>query len=68
MTMPTFITLLCKDDTSDHGVDFPDLPGCVTACRTLEEARQAAAEALALHLDGMVADGDAVPSPSGSMR
>ncbi len=63
--MATYIALLRKDATSDYGVDFPDLPGCVTAGRTLEEARRAAAEALALHLEGMTADGDMVPPPSG---
>ena len=62
--MATYIALLRKDETSDYGVDFPDLPGCVTAGRTLEEARHAAAEALALHLEGMTADGDTVPPPS----
>ena len=45
-------------------MDFPDLPGCVTAGRTLEEARRAAAEALALHLEGLAEDGEAVPAPS----
>ncbi len=63
--MATYIALLRKEGTSDYGVDFPDLPGCVTAGRTLEEARHAAAEALALHLEGLMADGDAVPPPSG---
>ena len=63
--MPTYIALLRKDESSDYGVDFPDLPGCVTAGCTLEEARRAAAEALALHFDGMMADGDPVPPSSG---
>ena len=62
--MPTFIALLRKDEASDYGVDFPDLPGCATAGRTLEEARVAAAEALALHLEGLAEDGEAAPEPS----
>ncbi len=62
--MAAYIALLRKDATSDYGVDFPDLPGCVTAGCTLEEARRAAAEALALHLEGMAEDGEAVPVPS----
>ena len=59
-----YIALLRKDASSDYGVDFPDLPGCVTAGHTLEEARRAAAEALALHLEGLAEDGEAVPAPS----
>ena len=35
----TYIGLVHKDAGSDYGVSFPDLPGCVTAGATLEEAR-----------------------------
>jgi predicted RNase H-like HicB family nuclease len=59
-----YIAYLHKDRDSDFGVSFPDFPGCVTAGRTLEEARRMAAEALALHVAGMVEDGQAVPDPS----
>ena len=62
--MISYIALLRKDDNSDYGVDFPDFPGCVTAGRTLEEARRMAEEALAFHVDGMIAGGEAVPEPS----
>ena len=43
----TYIGLVHKDAGSDYGVSFPDLPGCVTAGATLEEARGAAGDALA---------------------
>jgi predicted RNase H-like HicB family nuclease len=59
-----YIAYLHKDRDSDFGVSFPDFPGCVTAGKTLEEARRMAAEALALHIAGMIEDGDAVPEPS----
>ncbi len=62
--MTAYIALLRKDGASDYGVDFPDFPGCVTAGRTLDEARRMAAEPLALHVEGME-DGEAVPEPSG---
>lgn len=62
--MPSYIALLRKDADSDFGVDFPDFPGCVTAGRTLEEARHAAVEALALHIDGMREDNEPIPEPS----
>ena len=62
--MRQFIALIHKDAGSDFGVSFPDLPGCVTAGATLDEARDMAAEALALHLEGMVEDGEAIPEPS----
>jgi predicted RNase H-like HicB family nuclease len=59
-----YIAYLHKEKDSDFGVSFPDLPGCVTAGRTLEEARTMAAEALTLHLAGMVEDGEALPEAS----
>jgi predicted RNase H-like HicB family nuclease len=49
---------------SDYGVSFPDFPGCITAGRTLEEAREFAVEALTLHIAGMVEDGEPLPEPS----
>jgi predicted RNase H-like HicB family nuclease len=64
MTMASYIALMRKDGGSDFGVDFPDFPGCVTAGRSLEEARRAAAEALALHIEGMNEDGEPVPDAS----
>src|SRR5271155_1011082 len=59
-----YIAYLHKDRVSDFGVSFPDFPGCVTAGKTLEEARRMAVEALTLHIAGMIEDGEAVPDPS----
>jgi predicted RNase H-like HicB family nuclease len=62
--MRHYIALIHKDADSDYGVSFPDLPGVITAGSDLDEARAMAAEALALHLKGMAADGEALPEPS----
>ncbi len=62
--MASYIALLRKSRKSDFSVDFPDFPGCVTAGKTLEEARAMAAEALAFHIEGMEEDGAAIPDPS----
>ncbi len=62
--MTAYIALLRKDLDSDYGVDFPDFPGCVTAGRTLDEARFMAVEALGLHVQGMLEDREALPEPS----
>jgi predicted RNase H-like HicB family nuclease len=62
--MRQYIALIHKDADSDFSVSFPDLPGCVTAGSTLDEARDMAAEALAFHLEGMKQDGEAIPEPS----
>jgi predicted RNase H-like HicB family nuclease len=59
-----FIAYLHKDRKSDFGVSFPDFPGCVTAGRTLDEAHRMAAEALAMHIAGMLEDHEPIPQPS----
>jgi predicted RNase H-like HicB family nuclease len=59
-----YIAYLHKDRKSDFGVSFPDFPGCITAGRTLEEARRRASEALSFHIAGMIEDGEKVPNPS----
>ena len=62
--MRQYIALIHKEANSDYGVSFPDLPGIVSAGSTLDEARDMAAEALALHLEGMAEDGETAPEPS----
>jgi predicted RNase H-like HicB family nuclease len=56
-----YIAYLHKDSKSDFGVSFPDFPGCVTAGRSLEEARRKAPEVLAFHIAGMLEDGEKIP-------
>jgi predicted RNase H-like HicB family nuclease len=59
-----YIAYLHKERDSDYRVSFPDFPGCITAGKTLDEASRMAAEALALHIRGMIEDGEPVPEPS----
>ena len=59
-----YIAYLHKDRKSEYGVSFPDFPGCVTAGKTLDEARRMAIEALSLHIEGMAEDGEPIPEPS----
>jgi predicted RNase H-like HicB family nuclease len=56
--------LIDKDPDSDFGVSFPDLPGCVSAGETVEEAMIGAQEALAGHIALMLSDGETLPAPS----
>lgn len=59
-----YVGYLHKDKGSDFGVSFPDFPGCITAGKTLAEARELAVEALALHMAGMIEDGETIPEAS----
>ncbi|MEW6531296.1 MAG: type II toxin-antitoxin system HicB family antitoxin [Thermodesulfobacteriota bacterium] len=62
--MAEYVALLSKEPDSDYGVDFPDFPGCVTAGATPEEVRELALEALCLHIEGMIQEGEHIPAPS----
>lgn len=62
--MRNYIGLIYKDVGSDFGVSFPDFPGVVTAGINLDDARRMAEEALCLHVEGMIEDGEAIPEPS----
>ena len=55
--------LVTKEEDSDWNVVFPDLPGCVTAGRSLAEAVASAEEALALHVHGLREGGEVLPAP-----
>lgn len=63
-TMTGYIAYLRKDKDSDYGVEFPDLPGCVSAGHTLEEAKAMAAEALVRHVSVLQEMSEPVPLPS----
>jgi predicted RNase H-like HicB family nuclease len=53
--------VLHKDDNSDYGVAFPDLPGCFSAGDTIEEALVNAQEAAECHFKGMLLDSEPFP-------
>jgi predicted RNase H-like HicB family nuclease len=42
----------------------PDLPGCVTTGRTLEETERNIRAAITLHLEGIREDGQTPPEPT----
>ena len=53
-------------EKADHNwaAYVPDLPGCVTTGRTLEETRHLIAEAIEFHIEGMRLRGEHVPEPT----
>lgn len=42
----------------------PDLPGCVTTGRSIEETRRLIAEAIEFHIEGMRRRGEPIPQPT----
>ncbi|MGE8153869.1 type II toxin-antitoxin system HicB family antitoxin [Pseudomonas vancouverensis] len=56
-----FPVVLHKDADSEYGVIVPDVPGCFSSGSTVSQALESVKEALSLHYEGLVADGDALP-------
>jgi predicted RNase H-like HicB family nuclease len=59
--MAGYIALVHKDEGTSYGVSFPDVPSCIAAGDTFEEAVANVAEAPASHFAAMKADGDVIP-------
>jgi len=59
-------TIILHPDTEQgvYGVTVPVLPGCVTQGNSIEDAISMAKEAISLHIEGMLADGEPVPQES----
>ncbi len=45
-----------------YSAHIPDLPGCIATGQTLEQTKQRMAEAVMLHIQGMLEDGDPIPA------
>ena len=56
--------VLHKDPNSDYGVTVPDLPGCFSAGETIDDALTEVVEAIECHIEGLLIDGEPVPSPT----
>jgi predicted RNase H-like HicB family nuclease len=62
--MANYIAIVHKEANTDFGVSFPDFPGCVTAGKDIDESKDFAQEVLALHIQGILEDGEKLPTPS----
>jgi predicted RNase H-like HicB family nuclease len=62
--MVNYIAVVHKEAGTDFGVSFPDFPGCITAGKNIDDAKDLAQEALLLHIQGMFEDGERMPDPS----
>lgn len=67
MTMKFIIAIEPGSIKHAFGVVVPDLPGCFSAGDTLDEAMDMAREAIDLHVETMIEDGEAIP-PARSLK
>jgi predicted RNase H-like HicB family nuclease len=59
-----YLVAIHKDPLSDYGVAVPDLPGCFSAGSTFPEALKMVKEAIELHIDCLLDDGEEIPTPT----
>ncbi len=60
MAKAAYVTTI-HEKNGVFGVSFPDFPGCVTTASDMTSAIERAQQALALHVEGMIEDGEALP-------
>jgi predicted RNase H-like HicB family nuclease len=53
---------------NNYSAYVPDLPGCMAAGATVEEAEQLIREAIEFHLTGLREDGVPIPQPSSQVE
>lgn len=56
--------VVVEQGPTSFGAYVPDLPGCVAAGKTREEALQLIREAIEFHIEGLRQEGQPVPPPS----
>jgi predicted RNase H-like HicB family nuclease len=59
-----YAIIIHKDQNSDYGVTFPDIPGCFSAGSSIEEAIFQAQEAAECHIEGLLLDSEPIPVPN----
>jgi predicted RNase H-like HicB family nuclease len=56
-------TVILEKGDSGFGAYVPDLPGCIAAAETKDEALALIAEAIEIHLEDMRERGETIPEP-----
>lgn len=57
------ILIVVEKTATGYSAYSPDVPGCVATGASREEVERAMGEAIQFHLEGLRADGAAVPEP-----
>ena len=60
-----YLILIEGGPPSNYSAWSPDLLGCVATGDTLQQTVTEMREAIAFHLEGLTADGDPIPEPTG---
>ncbi len=61
VTTTTRQVILIPDETGGYTVEVPSLPGCISQGQTYDDALANIQDAIALHIESLVAHGEEVP-------
>jgi predicted RNase H-like HicB family nuclease len=56
-------TVIVEKGATSWGAYVPDLPGCIAAGDTREDAIRLSREAIQFHVEGLIEQGESVPEP-----
>ncbi len=56
--------VICEQAGNNYSAYVPDLPGCISTGKTLEEIEVNIKEAIELYIDTIQEDGQPIPEPS----
>jgi predicted RNase H-like HicB family nuclease len=56
--------IVIEKAAGNYSAYVPDLPGCVATAATIAEVESEIRDAIRFHIDGLKADGAAVPAPT----
>ncbi|QDS89506.1 hypothetical protein EC9_37060 [Rosistilla ulvae] len=62
--MQTKYLIVIEKTPNNLSAFCPDLPGCVATGATQAEVEQRMRDAIRMHLNGMLEDGEPIPAPS----
>ena len=57
--------VIIEKGKNNYSAYSPDVSGCVTTGKTVEETLEMMKEALEFHFEGMIEDGEEIPKPKG---
>lgn len=60
----TGYAIIIEGEDGSYSAYAPELPGCVSTGRTIDEVECNMREAIEFHLDGMREDGEEIPVPT----
>ncbi len=62
-----YVVVIERAEDGGYGAFVPDLPGCVAAGDSREEAERLIREAINLHLESLREHGDTIPHPAATV-